>query len=54
MNSIPNDNYNNPIYVSYNDTNELDNFILKLTLSAPEYQFLAFDNSNNRHFILTI
>ena len=36
-----------PIYVSYEDNNELDNFILDLTLSNPEYQFLAFDNSKH-------
>ena len=36
-----------PIYVSYKDNNELDNFILKLTMSTPEYQFLAFDNSQH-------
>ena len=36
-----------PIYVSYKDNNELDNFILKLTMSNPEYQFLAFDNSQH-------
>ena len=36
-----------PIYVSYKDNNELDNFILKLTISTPEYQFLAFDNSQH-------
>ena len=36
-----------PIYVSYKDNYELDNFILKLTISTPEYQFLAFDNSKH-------
>ena len=34
-----------PIYVFYKDNNELDNFILKLTILNPEYEFLSFDNS---------
>ena len=34
-----------PIYVCYNDNNELDNFILKFTTSNSNYEFSAFDNS---------
>ena len=36
-----------PIYVSYKDNNELDNFILNLTMTTPEYKFLAFDKSQH-------
>ena len=36
-----------PIYVSYKDNNELDNFIFNLTMATPEYQFFAFDKTQH-------
>ena len=36
-----------PIYATYSDDNEIDDYLFQLTLTTPQYDFLAFDKSKH-------